>query len=130
MHTDLPHRLSHLRGCGWFWVWAAVGVVFALGLDVVVLLPFAGLFAVIVGLFPGSRRHIEGAMTGAGLPFLYVAYLNRHGPGTACYTDGAGAGGCEDLLNPWPWLPIGAALVVGGIVLYDRNRRRRDPVTP
>jgi len=124
--TDAPHRLSHLRGCGWFWVWAAVGVVFALGLDVVFLLPVAGLSGLIVGLLPGSRRHIEGAITGAGLPFLYVAYLNRQGPGTACYSDGAGGGGCEDLLNPWPWLAIGVALVVGGIVLSERNRRRRD----
>jgi hypothetical protein len=90
VHADAPHRLSRLRGCGWFVVWAAVGVLFALGLDVVFLLPFAGLLAVIVGLHRGSRRHIAGAMTGAGLPFVYVAYLNRQGPGTACYSDGAG----------------------------------------
>lgn len=130
MHTDAPHRLSHLRGCGWFWAWAAVGVVFALGLDVVFLLPFAGLLAVIVGFHRGSRRHLEGFMTGAGLPFLYVAYLNRQGPGTVCSTDGAGGTSCEDYLNPWPWLAIGVALVVGGIVLYERNRRRRHALRP
>ena len=60
MHTD-ARRLSHLRGCGWFWAWAAVGVVFALGLDVVFLLPLAGLLAVIVGLHRGSRRHWRGS---------------------------------------------------------------------
>ncbi len=125
MDSDARHRPSHLRGCGWFWAWAIVGVVFALGLDVVFLLPFAGLLAVIVGLFRGSRGHMAGMLTGAGLPFLYVAYLNRQGPGTVCWTDGAGGGGCEDYLNPWPWLAIGVALVAGGIVLDERNRRRR-----
>ena len=66
-------------------------------------------------------------MTGAGLPFLYVAYLNRQGPGTACYTDGAGGG---ELRGPSE--PVAVACDRGsrssscGIVLYERNRRRRD----
>jgi len=102
----------------------AVGVVFALGLDLPFLLPVAGALGVLVGVLPSSRRHIEGVIVGAGLPFLYVAYLNRQGPGAVCYSDGHGGGGCNDNLNPLPWLVIGLVLIVGGVVFYVRNQRR------
>jgi len=124
VQTTPSQRLAHLRDCGWFWAWVAVGVVFALGLDLPFLLPVAGALGVLVGVLPGSRRHIEGVIVGAGLPFLYVAYLNRQGPGTVCYSDGHGGGGCTDNFNPLPWLVIGLVLIVGGVMLYVRNQRR------
>jgi hypothetical protein len=123
VQTATPQRISHLAGCGWFWAWAAVGVVAAVGLDIVLLLPVAGVLAYGLSRFRGSRDHSEGTLTGAGLPFLYVAYLNRQGPGTVCYTDGHGGGGCDEYLNPWPWLAIGVVLIVAGVLLYARHTR-------
>jgi hypothetical protein len=123
VQTTTPPRLAHLAGCGWFWAWAAVGVVGALGLDIVFLLPVAGALAYVLSRFRASRDHSEGILVGAGLPFLYVAYLNRQGPGTRCYTDGHGGGGCDEYLNPWPWVAIGVVLIATGIVLYVRHRR-------
>jgi hypothetical protein len=118
-----PHRLSHLGGCGWFWAWAVAGAVLAVGLDILPLLVVGGLLALFVGWLQSGARHIEGMLTGAGLPFLYVAYVNRQGPGTVCYADGHGGGGCSEYLNPWPWLVIGTVLVISGIVIYVRTQR-------
>src|SRR5438067_9659883 len=92
----IPPRLSHLGACGWFWAWAIAGAVLAVGLDIPPLLVVGGLLALIVGWLQGSGRHMEGMLTGAGLPFLYVAYVNRHGPGTVCYSNGHGGGGCSE----------------------------------
>jgi len=106
VHPPTARRLPHLEGCGWFWAWAAVGVVGAVGLDIVLVLPLAGVLAYGLARFRGGRRHTEGILTGAGVPFLYVAYINRDGVDS----------------SPWPWLAIGAALVVGGVLLHERNR--------
>ena len=46
---------------------------------------------------------------------LLVAYLHRQGPGTTCWHT-ATASGCDQHLNPWPWLVVGIILVVAGIV--------------
>ena len=119
----IPPRLSHLGACGWFWAWAIAGAVLAVGLDIPPLLVVGGLLTLIVGWLQGSGRHMEGMLTGAGLPFLYVAYVNRHGPGTVCYSNGHGGGGCSEYLNPWPWLVVGSVLVLAGIFTYVRNQR-------
>jgi hypothetical protein len=110
-------------------VWAVVGgclaisFVSALGLFFV---PVAGLVA-LAGVRWGRAHSATpplGAVTGAGIPFLLVAYLQRKGPGTVCWQHGA-AGGCDDYLDPRPWLAIGIVLVLGGAAAFIRARRAR-----
>jgi len=65
-----------------------------------------------------------GTITGAGLPFLLVAYMQRKGPGTVCWRNGT-AGGCDEYLDPRPWLAIGIVLVLAGVGAFVRARRAR-----
>jgi hypothetical protein len=69
---------------------------------------------------PAGRRSGFGIVTGIGLPLLYVAWEQRAGPGTTCWQTGS-ASGCDQHLNPLPWLVVGLALLVGGIVMQTRR---------
>lgn len=117
---------SHLVRCAWFWAWAAVGALAVLSLDLgpLVALPAFGLGA-LVAMAGGGRRHraVPGVLTGAGLPLLLVAYVQREGPGTTCWHTASSAG-CDQHLNPLPWLIVGLGLVLAGLVLQSRRGRR------
>jgi hypothetical protein len=125
-------RRAHLGECGWFWVWAVVG-----GCAAISVVSFVGVFflpVAAVGMFEGLRfgRAVAataalGAITGAGAPFLLVAYIQRKGPGTVCWRHGT-ASGCESYLDPRPWLAIGIVLVLGGVVAFVYARRSRRKV--
>jgi hypothetical protein len=104
-------RAPHLQTCVWFWAWAAVGALVALSLD---LGPLAALSALVLGVLvprAGDRRRGSefGIVTGAGLPLLLVAYIQRQGPGTTCWHTAMSAG-CDQHLNPLPWLIVGLVL--------------------
>ena len=112
----------HVAGCVWFWVWALLGCAAAAGavsLGPLVLAP-----ALVVGALMASRQTIRrsalGFLTGFGALLLYVAWLQRAGPGTTCWHT-ATASGCDEHLNPWPWLLVGVALFIGGIAAYARR---------
>jgi len=64
-----------------------------------------------------------GLLSGAALPMLYVAWLNRDGPGQACSRT-ATSETCTDEWSPWPFVVVAAALVLSGIALFVRLRRR------
>jgi hypothetical protein len=117
---------SHLLGCGWFWAWALVGAIASLGLlslGVLALLPAAGLAAVLLRRGP-SETHAYGLLTGAGFFLLVVAYLQRQGPGTTCWKR-ATASGCDQHLDPRPWLVAGVILVLAGVIAQARSSRGR-----
>jgi hypothetical protein len=89
--------------------------------------PLAELPALLLGALVarvGDRRHssVFGFVTGAGLPLLWVAYAQRHGPGTTCWHTASGAG-CDQYLNPLPWLIAGITLVLAGLVAQTRHNR-------
>ena len=67
----------------------------------------------------GSRSAF-GLFAGAGLLSLFVAYVQRAGPGTTCWHT-ATASGCDQHLNPIPWLVVGIALVVGAVIAQTRQ---------
>jgi hypothetical protein len=103
-------------------MWALLGCIAALGfvsLGVLVLAPVA----VVGGLMasrPVIRRSAFGLLTGAGALLLYVAWLQRAGPGTTCWHTTT-ATGCDEHLNPLPWLLAGIATFVGGIIGHVRR---------
>jgi hypothetical protein len=103
-------------------VWALLGCAAALGfvsLGVLVLAPVA-IVGALMASRPTIRRSAFGLLSGAGILLLYVAWLQRAGPGTTCWRT-ATASGCDQHLNPLPWLLIGIALFIGGIVAHDRR---------
>ena len=111
-------------GAGRRWAWFLAGIGAGAGLAVSLLgaltigifvLPFAVALPVVLAL-----RHPEGligAISGLGLPLLYVAYLNRDGPGTVC-TSVAGGTSCADEWSPLPWAVAGLVLIAVGIVVF------------
>jgi hypothetical protein len=62
-----------------------------------------------------------GLLTGAALPVLYVAWLNRDGPGEVC-TRTATSLSCEDEWSPWPFVAVSLVLMVAGLVVFARRR--------
>ncbi|GGJ61472.1 hypothetical protein [Streptomyces brasiliensis] len=105
----------------WFCAWLTVGAVGSLSLLTVLtvglyLLPVAVLAAGLLASRRGSSAGLSGGISGLGLPLLYVAFLNRGGPGTVCTTTATGQS-CTDEYNPWLWLTAGIALLIAGIVI-------------
>jgi hypothetical protein len=110
-------RVDHLVGCGWFWAWALVGCGAALGaisLGPLLELPILGV-GIALASSPRVRQSAFGLLSGAGAVCLLVAWLQRRGPGTVCWQK-ANAAGCDQYLDPRPWLAIGILLLVGGLV--------------
>jgi hypothetical protein len=117
-----PSLWAHLTGWRWFAAWALLGSAAAFGfvsLGVLMFVPVA-----LVGSFmvsrPMIRRSAYGFVSGVGALLLYVAWVQRAGPGTTCWQT-ATASGCEEHLNPLPWLLVGVGLFVGGIVAQVRQ---------
>jgi hypothetical protein len=108
--------------------WAALGVIagfiavsFPTGLIVPIVIAI-----VAVKVRPGAGRSWTGLLSGIGTVSLFVAYVQRRGPGTVCWHT-ASAAGCDEYLDPLPWLVVGVALVVTGFVIH--LRRIRSPET-
>ena len=110
----------------WFAAWVLTGTAGALGFVSLgpILLGPAVLLGGVLWSRPTTRRWRAGLPTGAGLVFLYIAYLQRHGPGTACWHT-ATASGCDQNLNPIPWLII-AVVLLGWAVASTWGRSASD----
>ena len=79
----------------------------------------------------GLGAATNGLLCGAGVIPLYVAYLNRGGPGQVCTaTDSAGTitSACVSESSPWPWLAAGLLLIATGAALFLVTRRGRPRV--
>jgi hypothetical protein len=124
---------------GAFAVWTVIGVVCGFGLVVfpsVVFLLLVGALVVAI-VRPAWFRSGVGAFAGVGLVSLYIAFVQRQGPGTVCWQRGTEAG-CDEYLDPKPWLLVGLAMVVVAVVVHVRQVRRdrllqegsRDSVSP
>lgn len=117
-----PGRNSVPAALAWFACWSIAGaswvvtVLGALSIGVFVL-PVAIILTVLLATRRTSSVGFPGIISGAGLPLLYVAHLNRGGPGNVCTTF-AGGQSCTQEWSPLPWLGIGTALVATGVVAF------------
>jgi hypothetical protein len=71
-----------------------------------------------------------GLAVGAAAPLLWVAWLNRSGPGTVCHRTVTSVS-CGDYWNPWPFVVVGLVLAGGGVLAFlaltdGRTGRRGD----
>jgi uncharacterized membrane protein len=114
-----------------FAAWTAVGAgaclalltLLTIGVAVLVVVLIAG--ALLVRRAGTMEHGVTGLMSGAGLLALFIAYLNRHGPGEYCQTT-ATEQHCSTEWSPWPWLVVGVVLVAGGVLLFREALRDRD----
>jgi hypothetical protein len=125
----MPSPRTHSRlPWVWFTAWLLIGAGYALSF---IGIASIGLFVlplpVLATLLLVRRRQatsgLPGLISGLAVPVLYVAYLNRAGPGTICTTV-TGGQACNDEWSPWPWLAVGVILFVFGLAAFiDRQRR-------
>jgi hypothetical protein len=82
-------------------------------------LPVVGAPAV-AALRPPS---VPGVLLGLSTAPLYIAWLNRGGPGTVCTTT-ADVTACTDQWSPWPFVAVGVLVAGAGVALLVTARRR------
>ena len=85
-------------------------------------IPVAGVLTLILLSRRASWVGLPGLITGIGLPLLVVAHLNRSGPGNISSTNPDGSSGCTQEWTPWPFLLVGLGLLVGGIIVFTKQR--------
>ena len=119
-------RLAPRSQLPWFFAWAAVGSGFALVISAlgVFTVPVALLLTVLLVLRHHADRSALGILVGIGLLALYVAYVQRKGPGTVSWHT-ATASSSDQYLDPRPWLAAGILLVAVGVVAFFWRERRR-----
>lgn len=121
-------------GIGW---WTLVG---ALAGFVVLALLTIGVFVapLVVVLGAGGlvssrlrRGMAPGLLLGLSTAPLWLAWLNRSGPGTVCETTPVSQS-CGEQLSPWPLLALAVVLAGAGLALVHRTVRTavRTPVQP
>ncbi|HEU5265094.1 MAG TPA: hypothetical protein VFU35_00280 [Jatrophihabitans sp.] len=80
---------------------------------------FAGL-ALLLG---GANVSAVGVVAGPAVWAFVLAWLNRAGPGSVCHAT-ASSVSCQDESSPWPFLVVGAVLLVVPTTLFAVKRRR------
>jgi hypothetical protein len=120
----IPDTVRRSSGWEWFLAWALLGSASALAtvsLGPLLLVPIALLGVFLWRWRPTARRSAFGLLTGAGILLLYVAWLQRDGPGTTCTHIPPAGIRCDQHLDPLPWLVFGIALVIAGVVAHARR---------
>ncbi len=114
----------------WFVAWAAIGCGFgvaAVSFGPLLFIPVLGV-AVVLAARQGGRQYqltraASGVFSGLGAVSLFVAFVQRKGPGTV-YWHTATASGADTYLDPRPWLVAGIVLVAGGLAAFAFLGRR------
>lgn len=121
-------RVPVWRYAWWLVVGALAGTGIAALLSIgVALLLLAGVLAVIGAHTPALRnRSMSAIPAGVGLAVLYLAWLNRDGPGNVCKSTGITTT-CTDQVRPWPFVAVAVALVAVSVVLARGRPVRRGP---
>jgi hypothetical protein len=111
-------------------LWAVAGVLWGFGLVGILtigmyFLPGAAVLTVI-GLANRRLRNQGPTAFLAGLAAipLWMAWLNRGGPGDVC-TRTAGGESCLEAWSPWPFVAVGVVLLAAGIWLTLQSASKR-----
>ncbi len=118
--------VSTAAAYGW---WVVVGAVLGFGMASLLtvgifVLPVGVALAVIGARRPALRTRAAGGMlAGVGLIALYIAWLNRGGPGTVCHYT-ATTTECGERWSPWPFVVVAVLLVLVSVVVLRRPRNR------
>ena len=108
--------------------WGVVGALVAFGVIGLVtigifLLALAAVLLAVAFAVPALRRpSVPGVLVGLSTAPLFVAWLNRGGPGTVCTTT-ADVTSCSDQWSPWPFVAVGVLLAGAGVALLVTARR-------
>ena len=123
------------RRSAWPWfatlAWAGVGALAAFGIAGLAsigmfLLAGALLVAGVALATPALRPpSVPGLLVGLSAAPLYIAWLNRDGPGSVCTTT-ADSISCSDQWSPWPFVAVGVLLAGAGLALLVAGRRAPD----
>ena len=96
--------------------WLASGALLGLGVGSILtigifVLP-VGIALVVVGALAPRfcNRSALAAVAGLALPVLYIAWLNKGGPGEVCTSNSTGTS-CTDAWSPWPFVAVGLFLL-------------------
>ena len=119
----------------WPWfatlAWAGVGALAAFGIAGlasigVFLLAGAVLVAGVALATPALRPpSVPGLLVGLSTAPLFIAWLNRDGPGPVCTTT-AESISCSDQWSPWPFVAVGVLVAGAGLALLVAGRRAPD----
>jgi hypothetical protein len=108
--------------------WGSIGALLGFGIAGlasigVFLLPVALVLLVVAVLVPALRSPATpGLLIGLSAAPLFIAWLNRDGPGLVCTRSGTTTT-CVDEWSPWPFVATGVLLAVGGLGLLVHGRR-------
>ncbi len=110
-----------------FALWCVAGAGLCAGVISILTVGFAVLLLTLVVCafllwWAGVGPALTGIAAGAAAPVLWVAWLNRGGPGTVC-SGTAASSSCTDEWTPWPFLLVAVLMVVAGVVGFLRLRR-------
>ena len=116
------------RCWGWFAAWTAMGAGFAFGVLAAASIGLAFvLITFIVTVFLARRRSsfcgVAGVTSGLGIGPLYMAFINRSGPGDICSSTATSLS-CVSEVSPWPWFVIGVVLAIAGCLIFVIHQRR------
>lgn len=106
----------------WFLAWGLVGAgAVAALLTVLTVGPYLAVLVLVAAVALGRTRRshggLPGLVSGAGLLPVWVAWLNRGGPGDVC----SSPGNCTEEWSPWPWLAAGVVLITVGTAIWARR---------
>ncbi len=117
----------------WMYVWwLLVGALLGLGMMALMTIGLLFLLAAVllsglgVGVSGLRNRSAVAVPAGIGLSVLYLAWLNREGPGRVCHITSA-VTECTDQWSPWPFVAVALVLVASSFALARLVRQQAPP---
>ena len=115
-------------------LWLTAGTLAGLGfLAMLTIGPLLMLGAAAVAGLGVHRRLVNRSLAalpaGLSVAVLYLAWLNKDGPGDVCVSTNAGSS-CVEEWDPLPILVAGALVLVAAVVLWAVLRRIQEPAPP